>query len=176
MMLLSSRYQSMRLVLIAALGLLLYSACADASYEPPKVSLLDAIAQEDMANVRLHMETGTNPNKSFMPKGFPFEGASALHLAVLMDNSEMLSLLISGGADINIKSKDSYKSTPLIWAGYWGKVNSARTLIQEGADLKKSDILGTDVYAVLKVKNIFVPDSEIPDLNKKRTEIYNLLP
>ena len=68
------------------------------------------------------------------------------------------------------------KSTPLIWAGYWGKVNSARTLIQEGADLKKSDILGTDVYAVLKVKNIFVPDSEIPDLNKKRTEIYNLLP
>jgi len=175
-MMLSSKYPSVRLVLVVVLGVLLYSACSSASVEPPKISLLDAIAQEDIANVRLHMEAGTNPNKSFIPKGFPFEGGSALHLSVLMDNSEMLSLLINGGADINIKSKDSYKSTPLIWAGYWGKVNSARILIQEGADLKKSDILGTDVYAVLKVKNIFVPDNEIPDLNKKRSEIYNLLP
>ena len=162
-------------LVLVALVMFSYNACSGSGVEPPRISLLAAISQGDTGNVRLHMEAGTNPNKSFVPNGMAFEGASALHLATLIDDPEIVLILIDGGANINIKAKDSFKSPPLLWAAYWGKVNSARILIQEGADIKATDTLGTDVYRVLKTDNLFIPESEIPDLNQARVAIYNLL-
>ena len=71
---------------------------------PPALPLLDAIDQDNAEVVRDHMESGTDPNKTFIPSGIPFAGASALHLAALKDNREIVQLLLDNGADIDIRA------------------------------------------------------------------------
>ena len=70
--------------------------------------LLDAIDQDNANVVRDHMQFGANPNETFIPPGFPFAEASALHLAVLTDNREFARALLYNGADIDIRARDTY--------------------------------------------------------------------
>ena len=161
---------------LSVLLLFLNVACSSTKPAPPEINLLDAIAQGEIQSVQQHMDAGTNPNKHFIPFPFPFAGASALHLAVVIDNPEIVTLLIDGGADINLNAKDLSEASPLIWAAYWGKPNSAKILIAQGANIKKTDNSGNNVYDVLKIKNIFVPEQEVAALNKARQIIAQLLP
>lgn len=62
------------------------------------------------------MEYGTYPNRVFIPKGYPFAGASAVHQAALENNAEVVRLLLKNGANIEIISKDEFQGTPLMWA------------------------------------------------------------
>ena len=88
--------------------------------EPPSVNLLQAIDQENTKLVRDHMEHGTDPDETFIPIGFPFAGASALHLAVLKDNEEIVVILLESGANIDVKARETFQGSPLDWAAYWG--------------------------------------------------------
>ena len=83
-------------------------ASAACGPRPPGVNLLEAIDQEDVRLVREHMEFGTDPDQTFIPPGYPFAGASALHLAVLKDNEEIVHILLDNGADIDIRARETF--------------------------------------------------------------------
>ena len=141
----------------AALGL---AACGgpDATSPPeekvqPDITLLQAIEFENVQIVRQHMDYGTDPNVVYIPEGFPFAGASALHLAVLKDNGEIVKLLLENGADIEIKAKDEFKSTPLMWAAFWGLYEMAKLLLEEGADVNAPDVNGNTPLVWASVQN-----------------------
>ena len=108
----------------------------------PDITLLQAIEFENVEIVRQHLDYGTDPNVVYIPEGFPFAGASALHLAVLKDNGEIVKLLLDNGAKIEIKAKDEFQSTPLTWAAFWGLYDMAKLLLEEGADVNAPDVSG----------------------------------
>ncbi|MFN3405310.1 MAG: ankyrin repeat domain-containing protein [Cytophagaceae bacterium] len=64
---------------------------------------------------------------------------TALHLAALTGNSEIIRLLIDKGADPNISS---YKEYPVHIAASQGNSKALKELIVAGADIKKVDSLG----------------------------------
>ena len=61
--------------------------------EKPVLDLLTAVDQGNLRIVNQHINFGTNPNNIFVPIGIPFEGASALHIAVLKSNEEIIKIL-----------------------------------------------------------------------------------
>ena len=91
-------------------GILLAGGCGPAQ---PSVSLLEAIDQGDSEAVQAHMEFGTEPDETFIPPEYPFVGASALHLAILKDDEEIVNILLDNGASIDIKARESFRGTPL---------------------------------------------------------------
>ncbi len=88
---------------IAALvvGILLAIACGS---EPPSISLLEVIDQGDSEAAQAHMEFGNDPDETSIPPEYPFAGASALNLAILKDEEEIVNILLDNGANIDIKA------------------------------------------------------------------------
>ena len=127
---------------------------------PPTFPLLDAIDQEDTDVVRAHMEIGTDPNKTFVPPGIPFAGASALHVAVLKDNREIVQLLLDNGANIDIRAIDDSKGSPLEWAAYFGLKDMAVFLVESGADINTGNAYGTTPLDAAYANNPFIPEDE----------------
>ena len=109
---------------------------------PPDIPLLTAINYDLVEVVEQHMVYGTDPNDVFIPPEFPFEGASALHLAVLKSNAPIVEVLLDNGADIEMKARDAFKATPLIWAAYWGLPDMGLLLLEAGAKVNAEDTNG----------------------------------
>ena len=130
-------------IVVASLVLILFLASFACGPTPPALPLLDAIDQENAEVVRTHMEIGTDPDKSFVPPGIPFAGASALHVAVLKDNREIVQLLLDNGANIEIKALDEFKGSPLEWAAFFGIKDMAVFLVESGADINARNAYGT---------------------------------
>ncbi len=93
---------------MATLFLVMLSAATACGPMVPDLPLLDAIDQNNADAVRGHMEFGTDPNQTFIPPGFPFAGASALHLAVLKDDQEIARTLMENGANIDLRARDAF--------------------------------------------------------------------
>ncbi len=127
---------------------------------PPTLPLLDAIDQEDTDVVRAHMEIGTDPNKTFIPSGIPFAGASALHVAVLKDNREIVQLLLDNDADIDIRALDDSKGSPLEWAAYFGLNDMVVFLVESGADINTRNAYGTTPLDAAYANNPFIPEDK----------------
>lgn len=164
---------------LAALGLV---ACggsegpsADEKNVPPDITLLQAIDFDNVKMVQRHMEYGTNPNEVFIPEGYPFAGASALHLAVLKDSAEIVRLLLENGANLEIKAKEEFKATPLMWAAYWGLYDMARLLLEEGADVNAPDSYGSTPLDGASVENPFIGKEDAEGFIKNREKIRKLL-
>ena len=102
------------------------------------------------------MAYGTDPNDVFIPPDIPFEGASALHLAVLKSNAPIVQVLLDNGADIEIKAKDVFEATPLIWAAYWGIPEMVRVLLEAGANINAEDANGFTPLDAASVENPFI--------------------
>ena len=134
----------------------------------PTLPLLDAIDQENADVVRLHMEIGTDPDKSFVPPGIPFAGASALHVAVLKDNQEIVQLLLDNGADIDIKALDEFKGSPLEWAAFFGIKDMAVFLVESGADINARNAYGTTPLDAAYANNPFIPEVERKQFDENR--------
>ena len=135
---------------------------------PPALPLLDAIDQENADVVRDHMESGTDPDKTFIPPGLPFVGASALHLAVLKDNSEIVQILLDNGADIDIKALDEFKGSPLEWAAFFGIKDMAVFLVESGADINARNAYGTTPLDAASSHNPFIPEEERRQFDENR--------
>ena len=135
---------------------------------PPTLPLLDAIDQDNAEVVRDHMETGTDPNKTFIPLGIPFAGASALHVAVLKDNREIVQLLLDNGADIDIRAIDDSKGSPLEWASYFGLKDMAVFLVESGADINARNAYGTTPLDAAYANNPFIPEEDRNRFNGNR--------
>ena len=164
---------------LAALGL---AACggsegpsADEEKVPPDITLLQAIDFDNVKMVQRHMEYGTDPNEVFIPEGYPFAGASALHQAVLKNNVEIVQLLLESGADLEIRARDEFKGTPLIWAAYWGLYEMVKLLLEEGADVNIPDSYGSTPLDAASVENPFIGKEEVGAFIENRERIRTLL-
>lgn len=141
----------------------------------PDITLLQAIEFENVQIIKQHMDYGTDPNMVYIPDGFPFAGASALHLAVLKDNGEIVKLLLDNGADIEIKARDEFKSPPLTWAAFWGLYDMVKLLLEEGADVNSPDVNGSTPLVGASVQNPFVGKDDVEAFIENRAKIRELL-
>lgn len=141
----------------------------------PDITLLQAIEFENVQMVQQHMDYGTDPNVVYIPEGFPFAGASALHLAVLKDNGEIVKLLLGNGAKIEIKAKDEFEGTPLMWAAFWGLYDMSKLLLEEGADVNAPDVNGSTPLVGASVQNPFVGKDDVETFIENRAKIRELL-
>ena len=149
--------------------------CIACGPTPPALPLLDAIDQEDTDVVRAHMEIGTDPDKSFVPPGIPFAGASALHVAVLKDNREIVQLLLDNGSAIDIRALDDSKGSPLEWAAYFGLKDMAVFLVESGADINARNAYGTTPLDAAYANNHFIPEEDRNRFNANRDLISAFL-
>ena len=149
--------------------------CIACGSTPPTLPLLDAIDQEDTDVVRAHMEIGTDPDKTFIPPGIPFTGASALHVAVLKDNREIVQLLLDNGADIDIRALDDSKGSPLEWAAYFGLKDMAVFLAKSGADINARNAYGTTPLDAAYANNPFIPEQDRKQFDENRDLISAFL-
>ena len=134
----------------------------------PFLTLLDAIDQHNADAVLAHMESGTNPDKTFIPPGLPFAGASAMHLAVLKDNSEIVQILLDNGANIDIKAFDEFKGSPLEWAAFFGIKDMAVFLVESGAGINAKNVYGTTPLDATSSDNPFIPEEDRKQFDENR--------
>ena len=141
----------------------------------PPISLLEAIDQDDAEVVREHMESGTDPNETFIPPEFPFAGASALHVAVLKNNREIVSILLDNGADIDIRARDVFKGSPLEWAVFFGIKDMGVFLVESGADVNAKNAFGTTPLDAADADNSFVDEEDLDEFNENRAFLKEYL-
>ncbi|MCL0102058.1 ankyrin repeat domain-containing protein [Dehalococcoidia bacterium] len=154
----------------------LFLALSSCGPKPPNIPLLDAIGKtQDISVVQEHMEFGTDPNKTFIPIGFPYFGASALHLAVLIDNQEIVDILLDYGADIDIKARETYQGSPLDWAAFFGIKNMVVHLAEKGADLNSRTIIGSTPLDAARADNPFILVGDLDRFTKDRAAIEEYL-
>ena len=142
----------------------------------PSTSLIEAIANENIGTVQDHIEAGTDPNDQFVELGYEWAGAYAIHIAVLVQNPEIITTLVEAGTSLQIPAKDASGGTPLQWAAYWA-VDPAivELLINLGADVNAKDKNGCSVLCSALIENIFVTDEDIEEFKKKREKIAAIL-
>ena len=128
--------------------------------EPPGMSLLAAVDQGNVDAIRLHMESGTDPDESFVPPGVPWVGASALHIAVIKEYQEVAQVLLDNGADIDTPAQDQFRGSPLEWAAFFGLKEMAVFLVEAGADLNSKNAFGTTPLDATVVDNPFIPQEQ----------------
>jgi ankyrin repeat protein len=112
--------------------------CSDESSDPKKQCIPEIqgsnvlyylVVAQDLVGVRKIIDRNLNQiNKTS-------NGYSPLHVAALNGDLEMLELLTSHGADLNIRSSNSEGWGPLHIAADQKKIEIARLLIAQGADL-----------------------------------------
>ena len=108
----------------------------------------NSIARQRSANsiARLLLDKGADVN---IRDRF---GTHVMHLLVLKEGRDMLSVLLDGGADIN--SVDLYGRTPLHGAVLYGDVVMASFLVERGSDINRSDrITGTPLHMAIGKNN-----------------------
>ena len=130
----------------------------------PKISLFDAIGTEDVVTVKRYMDAGANPNDWFIAPEFPWAGASALHLAVVVGNEEIVQILLDNGSDIDTKALDQPGGTPLQWASFFGIRHMAELLVAQGADVNIKDNNGCSILCAGTIPNaLVVPSTEFTE-------------
>ena len=154
------------------MGILLAGGCGP---EQPSVSLLEAIDQGDSEAVQAHMEFGTDPNETFIPPEYPFVGASALHLAVLKDDEEIVNILLDNGASIDIKARESFRGTPLDWAAFWGVKDMVVLLVEKGADINSVTVLQSTPLDAARADNPFVAAEQMEEFLENRAFVREYL-
>lgn len=141
----------------------------------PDISLVEAVELGNVEAVERHMEAGTDPNESFVPPGEEGAGASALHLAVLTDNREVVTLLLENGADIDIAARDEFHGSPLEWAVFFGLKGMAIFLVERGADLNATNAIGGTPLDAANSPNPFIPVGKLEAFTGSRAFLRGYL-
>jgi ankyrin repeat protein len=121
--------------------------------KPPEVDLHTAVLTENLAAVKQHIAAGSNLNEKD-----PFGGSSPLITAALFGKTEMASVLIDAGADINFQNKDG--STALHTAAFFCRPEIVKILLEKGADKTIKNNFGATAFESMTppfndVKNIY---------------------
>lgn len=126
---------------------------------PVIVNIFEAVSAEDLESVQWHIEAGTNLEEP-VPAGWPWAGASPLHLAAIVGNEEIVQLLLDGGVDVDLKARDSFAATPLQWAAFFGVVEMTFFLVNAGADINAADAYGCSVLCSASSDNPWVDSTD----------------
>ena len=148
--------------------------CSSERSSPPKINLFDAIGEGDIVAVQQHLNAGTK-TEQWIPDGYPWAGASPLHLAVVLGNQNIIQLLLDNGASIDVKAKDQPGGTPLQWAAFFAKLDITKLLVTAGADINAKDNNGCTPLCATTVENPFVPKEDLEYHKKKLTTIQGFL-
>mmetsp|Transcript_26236 Transcript_26236/g.33917 ORF Transcript_26236/g.33917 Transcript_26236/m.33917 type:complete len:246 (+) Transcript_26236:125-862(+) len=95
------------------------------------LALNQAALNENIDQVRAQLARGGNPNWRNTAKNQYMN--TALHHVAFKGNNDIATLLITHGADCEIENL--YGNKPLMFAAYYGKVSTLKTLINLGADV-----------------------------------------
>lgn len=101
-------------------------------------------------------------NEALNPIAIIYGGKTTLHVAAISGASEIIVLLIKGGADI--ESKDVASRTALHYAALCGNSDALLTLINLGANVNAIDING-DVPLHLSIKGVDCSEYTSSDIN-----------
>lgn len=132
-------------LLLATLLTLFLVACEDQSHAPSVVSealLVDlhtAVVTGDQLAVKAHIDAGSDLNVTE-----PFGGSSPLISAALFDQTEIATLLINAGADLDFTNGDG--STALHTAAFFGRPQIVDLLLDQGADSTIKNHYGSTAF------------------------------
>ena len=134
-------YESVRTmpVIIASLVLTVFGGC----HRPPSRPLLQAVARDDIREVKRLLLAGVNPNEA-NPDGW-----TALMYAVQRRNHVIVRLLVRSGADVNAADKTGW--TPLMTAAWTGDLEMVRFLVKNGARVKHRDARGRTALEIARI-------------------------
>src|SRR5579863_4067436 len=90
--------------------------------------LLASARMNDIGGIKVALKQGANVNAKTE------SGRTALQVAALKRNHDMIKLLLDRGADINLANDEGI--TPLIWAVYNRDARTAEILLNRGANVK----------------------------------------
>ena len=88
------------------------------------------LGRHNIQMLKYLLKIGANPNKAN-----PKTGSLPIVAAATSGTIKELELLIKYGADVNLREKDEFNSTALIWAAFQGRKDSVAFLIKNGADV-----------------------------------------
>jgi cytohesin len=135
----------------------------------PEVPLLIAIQNEDLETVLAHISHGTDLNDTYG------DALGTLHTAVLRYNLEVVDALIRAGVNIEMRTKDQLRFTPLIMAAWLGKLQMVELLVESGANLYATNVLGANALQVSMEDNPNIPEDELESFNERRKQIILFL-
>lgn len=108
----------------------------DGNAATPAGTTVLMMASRDAAKVRLLLERGADPHRKAM------SGLTALTTASLYRGSaNSIRLLLDKGVPAKVGTGVKYGMAPLIWASYNGDVESAKLLLEHGAEPNKVSLL-----------------------------------
>ena len=138
-----------------------------------ELNIFDAIAAEDLEGVRWHVQSGTDL-EAYIPLGWPWAGASPLHIAAIIGNEEILQLLLDAGVNIDIEAEDDFGGTPLHWSAFFGVTDVTMFLVNAGADINAADNYGCSVLCAAGADNPWVEGKD-EEFEKARSRIRAFL-
>lgn len=116
-------------------------------------SLVDYVKDSDIENVVQHLKSLQTVDLSELDD----DGLSLLHWAADRGSADVLTVLMSHGANVNAKDADG--QTPLHYAVSCGHLECIRVLLNHGADVNIKDNDGIDVLSLAQddsVKNMLI--------------------
>lgn len=103
----------------------------------PGLTFFEACAVGDAERVRAMLAADASLAQSWHPIGW-----SAAHFAAFSGNTEILKRVLDGGAVPDARSRNIFVNTPLHAALIVGQLDTARLLVDRGADVLRRQVMG----------------------------------
>ena len=139
-------------------------------------NLSEAVFIGNLAAVKQALTDGADPNAQD-----PQSGSTMLSIAALMGHTEIVTVLLKHGADVNAKSRDG--STALHAAAFLGRAETTELLLEKGADTTLRNNMGSTAIegaklnwlitkGILAMLQLEVDEAEV---KAGRTEVIKLI-
>ena len=98
-----------------------------------ELDVFSAVAIGDFQSLEKLLDEAPDASNAY------FNGYSALHMAIKMNQAKAVRMLLDAGCDVDIRNKSESTGwkggTPLLCVAFWGHEEIAKLLISEGADV-----------------------------------------